>query len=47
MVDYTRIQDVLCLLTEEVCFERKLEWGDRYGISYSLREIVPDCSSLK
>ena len=46
-LDYTKMRDVLRLLTEEVCFGRTLKRGDRCGISNNVREIVPDCSGLK
>ena len=35
---------VFRLLTEEVCFQRRLKWADACGIFNSLRDIVDKCS---
>ena len=40
------MQDGLRLLFEQMCFHRRLEWGNTLCESDSLREIIPDSWGL-
>ena len=49
LLDHTKVlvQNAFRLLIKQVCFQRRLAWGDGCGLSNGLRDIVVDSSGLK